>query len=147
MIDSTLALGWILLFILFIITEAVTMQLTTIWFAGGSLVAFLSVLLGAPIGVQIAIFLVVSFVLLIATRPLAKKLITVNKTNIDSLIGQNVIVTQTIDNKHNTGKVKIKDLDWTARNQDDTVIPEGETVKILKIQGVKLIVTQEGEKS
>lgn len=116
------------------------MQLTTIWFAGGSLVAFCSVLLGAPIGVQIAVFLIVSFVLLIATRPLSRKLITINKTNTDELIGQKILVTETIDNKRSTGKVKIKDIDWTARSDDNNIIQEGMLVQIIKIQGVKLIV-------
>ena len=135
---------WLAVMIIFILIELVTMGLTTIWFAGGALIACLAGLIGLPISVQAGIFVAVSLILLILTRPLAEKYLNsrVHRTNIDSLIGQVAIVTETIRNRESEGKAKLNGMDWTARSADDQVIPEGAEVVVQEIQGVKLIVTK-----
>ena len=140
---------WLSLFVLFLVIEIITMGLTTIWFAGGALVAFLVAVLGLGLGVQIIIFAIVSLALLAVTRPLAMKYLDskTEKTNSEALIGQRAVVTQKINNLDATGQVKAGGMEWTARAKEEgTIIPEGEIVTILEIQGVKLIVEPTGQK-
>ena len=134
---------WLVLFVLFLVAEALTAQLTTIWFAAGALVSFILALAGVHnIAVQIAVFMAVTAVTLIATRPLVKKM--VNKktvaTNADRNIGREAVVTETIDNLAATGAVKINGNIWTARSADESTIEEGAVVITEKIDGVKVIV-------
>ena len=120
-----------------------TMGLTSIWFAGGALVGAVAARLYMPLGVQIAAFAVVSVVFLMLTRPLARKYLNSRtvKTNVDSLIGESCVVTQTIDNLKAEGQVLIKGQVWTARStEEDKVIQKDTKVKVIKISGVKLIV-------
>lgn len=133
---------WIGALIAFIIIEALTVQLMTIWFALGSLAALIATLAGAGTALQIAIFAVVSLVALIVTRPLVKKFTGTkhSPTNADRCIGAPAIVTQRIDNLHETGSVTLKGTVWTARSADNGIIEEGETVTVRAIEGVKLIV-------
>jgi membrane protein implicated in regulation of membrane protease activity len=137
------AIWWLGLFIICLVFEIVTLGLTSIWFAGGALVAFIASLLGASQGVQIILFLLVSFLLLFFTRPLAKKYVNNNmtKTNADSLIGKEARVITDIDNINSVGDVIVAGQEWTARSDDsDVEIPAGTIVEILRIEGVKLIV-------
>lgn len=137
------ALFWLLLVIVFIVFEMISLGLTTIWFAGGAFVAGIAALCGAPIWVQIILFLVVSIVLLITTRPIAQKHLNnkVEKTNVEGLVGTNAFVQETIDNQAGTGKIRINDVEWTARSsKDEVVIPVDSKVVIQKIAGVKCIV-------
>lgn len=135
---------WSVIFALCIIVEIITLGLTTIWFAGGAAVAAISVLFNASPVVQVLIFIVISLVLFFTTRPIAKKHFnsdSIEKTNVESLIGKEVIVTGAIDNIHSTGQVRVNGLEWTARSANDEFIPEGTVVIINEVQGVKLIVT------
>ena len=66
-----MTIGWLVALIVFIIIEFVTMGLTTIWFAGGALVASVAAAFQAPIWLQVTLFLVVSLLLLFFTRPIA----------------------------------------------------------------------------
>ncbi len=139
------AIVWLVLIVILLIIEIATMGLTTIWFAGGALVAFLSTFLGASVPVQRTIFLVLSLVLLICTRPVAVKWLNRNKTktNADSLIGKLAVVTSEIDNLAQCGQVMLSDISWTARAKDDScVISQGKKVRICAIEGVKLIVEE-----
>ena len=134
---------WLVLLIVCIVVEAATMGLTTVWFAGGALVAILATLLNAPVGLQVVLFFVVSFVMLFFTRPVAVKYFNRDrvKTNVDSLIGKQGIVTGEIDNIKSTGQVVLNGQEWTARSSDDAkTIPVGTVVNIVYINGVKLIV-------
>ena len=90
---------WLSLFVLFLVIEIITMGLTTIWFAGGALVAFLVAVLGLGLGVQIIIFAIVSLALLAVTRPLAMKYFNQErqKTGAELLIGQKALVIEEID--------------------------------------------------
>ena len=135
--------GWLGALILFIIIEIATTSLTTIWFAGGSLAAFLANVLNAPLWLQIVLFIVVSLVLLIFTRPIMLKAMKSGelKTNVDSLIGKQAKVTENISNIDDTGTVVVNGQEWTARNVvPGEVIEAGEIVEIVEISGVKLIV-------
>ncbi|NLZ80777.1 MAG: NfeD family protein [Clostridiales bacterium] len=142
------AIWWLGLFILCLVFEIVTLGLTSIWFAGGALVAFVASLLGANQGVQLVLFLLVSFLLLFFTRPFAKKYINKNmtKTNADSLVGRDARVIADIDNFKGVGDVIVAGQEWTARSDNsDELIPKGAQVEILKIEGVKLIVKKKEE--
>lgn len=134
---------WIALFVLFLIAEAITAQLTTIWFACGSLVSVILCIAGIDnILIQVIAFTVVSVVVLVVTRPLVKKVINKKQTatNADRNIGCECVVTETIDNLAASGAVKVNGNIWTARSGDNEVIQEGEIVIAEKIDGVKIIV-------
>ena len=134
---------WLVLLILCIGIEVLTLGLTTIWFAGGALVAIFASLLHAPIFVQIILFFVVSLLLLFFTRPIAVKYFNKDrvKTNVESMVGRQAIVTEEIDNLKAAGQVTVNGQEWTARSWDEKVkIPEGEVVTVRAINGVKLIV-------
>ena len=136
---------WLILLACFLVVEAITVGLTTIWFAGGALVAAIASGLGAGILTQWVLFLVISLVLLIFTRPLAVRYMNkgVPKTNVNSLIGERAVVIQKINNLEQSGQVRINDIEWTARTADDgEEIPTGAVVEIEEIRGVKLIVKE-----
>lgn len=141
--EPTLNLIWLGLFIVLIIIEIFTVGLTTIWFAGGSLAALLANVLGADLIVQVLIFLVVSCVLLIFTRPWAMKHLNKKrvKTNYESEIGKVVRLTQTVDNLNQTGRGVINGQEWTVRSKEDReILEEGTLARVVDISGVKLIV-------
>ena len=102
-------LMWLIVLAVFLVIEAITVGLTTIWFAGGALVAAIASGAGAGILVQWILFLVISLVLLIFTRPLAVRYMNkgVPKTNVNSLIGEKAVVIQKINNLEQTGQVRI----------------------------------------
>ena len=136
-------IGWLAAIVLFVIIEINTMALTTIWFAGGSVAAFLAALLGASVKIQLVLFLIVSGILLFFTRPFAAKYINKGtvKTNAASLIGKKARVTVEINNQLSQGAAVVSGQEWTARTEhDEDVIPAGEMVLIKEIRGVKLIV-------
>lgn len=137
-----LGYAWLGTVVACVIIEAMTVNLTTIWFAIGAVAAWLIYLTGLGLEVQIVVFLLVSIVCLIFTRPIAVEKLKVGrfKTNADSLIGQSCKVESTIDNINNTGTVNVKGQMWTARSADDQVIEKDEIVIIKEIIGVKLIV-------
>ncbi len=137
---------WLVLLILCIGIEVATMGLTTIWFGGGALIAVLATAIGAPIWLQVVLFVVVSLVLLLFTRPIAVKYFNKDrvKTNVESLVGRQAIVISEIDNIHGVGQVTVGGQEWSARTQDDRVIlKEGTVVRVVAINGVKLIVQED----
>jgi len=140
---------WLVALAFFIVVEMVTLGLTTIWFAIGCLVAFLASLIGIHLGIQIALCIVVSVVLLIFTRPLATKYLNsqTTKTNAEGLVGKTAEVTIAIDNIKAQGQVMINGMDWTARSTDDEkLIKKDSLVTIIGINGVKLIVEEKETK-
>lgn len=140
-------LGWLIAFVIFLGIEAATFALTTIWFAGGSLVGLILCLMGAGTKLQLSAFVAVSFLLLFLTRPMALRYINrhTKKTNVDSLVGKQARVTEAVDNDVGTGAAVLEGKTWTARAEGGEKIPEGTLVKINEIQGVKLIVEVSGE--
>ena len=136
---------WILIAVIFAVIEGFTMGLTTIWFTVGGVAACIIALLGGPLLMQIAVFLIVSIILLYFTRPLAEKRLKIGheKNNIDQMIGKTCLVTETIKPYH-TGQVKLSGLVWTAVVKDNTeTLEKGTLVRIVGIEGVKLIVELE----
>lgn len=134
---------WLGLLAFFVVVEAATANLLTIWFAAGSLVAFvLSFFVESPM-IQVVVFVVVSLIVLILLRPIAKKYTRTKKqpTNADMYINAEGVVAEAISNLNATGTVKVRGSVWTARSFDDGVeIPEGATIVVERIEGVKLIV-------
>lgn len=133
---------WLAILVVMVIIEIITLGLTTIWFAGGALAAFLASMLGAGLPVQIALFFVVSLVLLLGTRPFAVKYFNKDrkKTNLESLIGAEAVVLEEINNLQAAGRVQVNGQEWSARSSDGQGIKCGEIVRIEEIRGVKLIV-------
>ena len=140
---NPMATMWLVLLILFLVAEGATAAITTVWFAAGALVAMLAALIGGPLGLQIFLFVAVSIGLLLALRPLLKKYITPKKirTNVDSVIGSQGVVLETIDNLAGTGRVKLGGLEWSARSVSGEVIPEGTVITVKRVEGVKVFVT------
>lgn len=138
-------LAWLGILAILLVIEAITVGLTTVWFAGGALVACIASWLGGGIVVQLLLFFGVSVVLLIFTRSLAVRYMNkgVEKTNAESLLGKRAVVIQPVNNLAQTGQVRINDIEWTARTADDgEEIPTGAVVEIEEIRGVKLIVKE-----
>lgn len=135
---------WLVAVFVFLVLELISMGLTTIWFAGGAVVAFVASLFGAPIPVQILLFIVTSVVLLIFTRPVVEKKLNNSrtKTNVEEIIGKEGKVTEAVDNFNQKGVVVINGLEWSARNgETDDIIPVGAKVIVKEVQGVKVMVT------
>ncbi len=135
---------WLVIAAILIVSEIVSLGLTTIWFAGGAIVAAILAHFGAHWIVQILVFAVVSLVLLVLTRPIAQKHLMkdVEKTNVDGLIGTVGMVIETIDNAKSKGAVFLDGKEWTARAVNEEVIQKDSKVKVESISGVKLMVSK-----
>lgn len=132
---------WLALFVVFLIVEAGTVALVSIWFALGALAALVSCALGAEMWFQITVFLVVSLVLLAVLWKRVRNKLTTTKTNVDSVIGAEGYVTEAIDNLSYTGRVKLGGITWAARSTSGAGIPVGTLVKVERIEGVKVFVS------
>ncbi|MBQ6317775.1 MAG: NfeD family protein [Oscillospiraceae bacterium] len=140
--DVQLSVLWLIAMIVLLIIEAVVPGLISIWFALGALAALVAALFHAPFWLQVVWFLVVSILTLLLTRPFVKKYVNnrVTPTNADMVIGKEAVVTEAIDNLQEKGAVRLDGKIWTARMADENAGAEvGETVRILRIEGVKLI--------
>ena len=134
---------WLGIFILTLIVESATLSLTSVWFSAGALIAGLLALFTDSVTLQVALFVAVSGLCLFYMRPLTQKHITSKsvRTNADRVIGQAGHVIETINNLAATGQVTVGARQWTARTAEpDIIIPAGQTVRILSIEGVKLLV-------
>ena len=136
---------WAAAIVLFGIVEAVTAGLVSLWFVAGALAALVAAFVGAPVWLQIVLFLTVSAVALSLTRPLLKKLNATHTeaTNADRVLGEVAKVTETIDNENSQGAVYADGKTWTARSADNRPIPAGALVTVTAMEGVKLIVKEE----
>ncbi len=138
------AMIWFILVLGFLVVEAVcAFHLVSIWFAAGSLVAMFCAMLDAPLWLQVLLFLLVSIALLAALWPFVRKFLkpSLQKTNVDAIIGSQGRVTAAIDNVAAEGQVKLGAMFWTARSTSGDVIPEGTLVKVDRIEGVKAFVS------
>ena len=137
---------WLILMVVFVVIEMMTVGLTSIWFAIGSLGAYLSSLLGAGTGLQIAVFVVLSVILFLLTRPLfADKLNKSRaKTNVYSLIGRSARVTERIDPDAESGSAFLDGKEWTARSASGKAIEADTICKVVAVEGVKLILEETG---
>lgn len=140
---------WLGIMILLLIIEAITVGLTTIWFAAGALVALIALMLGAGITVQVLLFFAVSLILLFFTRPIAVRYINPQKirTNYEDTIDKTVKITRCVNNKNSTGTAVLNGLEWTVRMQDDNIVlQEGALARVVAVEGVKLILVPEEDK-
>ena len=140
---NMLSIVWLVLMIVFLITEAATVTMVSLWFAAGSLAALIISLLGGGWVLQVVAALVVSAALLACLRPIARKHFTpgLTKTNVDAVIDSRGYVTAPIDNISATGTVKLGAMEWTARSSFGAPIAAGTLVKVDRIEGVKVFVT------
>ena len=148
MLNINMTVLWLIILVVLIIIELLTMGLTTIWFAGGALVATILSIFNVPVSIQVIVFLVVSAVLLYFTRPIAVKNLNKDRvrTNAESLVGRQAIVISEIDNLQGIGQVSIGGMEWSARTRDDNMkLPVGTVATVLAINGVKLIVEERKE--
>lgn len=146
--DLSMTVLWLAVLVVLVVIELLTMGLTTIWFAGGALVATIASLFGAPLTLQVILFLVSSALLLYFTRPIAVKYFNKDRvrTNAESLVGRQAIVISEIDNLQGIGQVNVGGMEWSARTRVDGVrLPVGTVTTILAINGVKLIVEERKE--
>ncbi len=137
---------WIIIFLILLFIELVTINLVSIWFAIGSLGAYLTTYFTDNITIQVIVFIIVSIISLLITKPVVKKIRnrSIEATNLDRVIGQEGVVTKEIS-KNTFGEVNIKGSIWTATSKEK--IKKGAQVKVLKIDGVKLLVEQVKEES
>jgi membrane protein implicated in regulation of membrane protease activity len=139
---------WLIAIAVFLVIEIITLGLTTVWFAGGALIAFLISLFVDNFILQFSAFLIISFLLLLFTRPIAAKYFNKQriKTNYESLAGKEAKVIERIDNYNDAGQVTLNGQEWTARATEDShIIEPGERVIVRNVTGVKLIVEVKGE--
>lgn len=148
MADLNMTVFWLVVLVVLVIIELLTMGLTTVWFAGGALIAAISTLFNAPFALQVILFLLVSALLLFFTRPLAVKYFNKDRvrTNAESLVGRQAIVISEIDNLQGIGQVNVGGVEWSARTRVDGVkLPVGTVATVLAINGVKLVVEERKE--
>jgi len=138
---ETLSIIWAVLIVFFTLVEAFTLGLTSIWFAVGSLAALIASALGLSFAIQFISFITVAVILLIYTRPVARKVFKVgqNKTNVDALIGKRGYVVKPILLKE-VGQVKLNGQIWTAKGEEHETYDMDQEVEVLAIEGVKLII-------
>ena len=137
------AILWLVLVVVFLIAEASTVTLISLWFAAGALAALIAAWLGGALWLQIGVFLAVSVIMLTTLRPLSRKYLTpkLHRTNIDSVIGSLGLVTVPIDNLSATGQVKLGAMEWSARSSSGEPIPAGTKIRVDRIEGVKVFVS------
>ena len=134
---------WLVAFGVLLLIEILTLGLTTIWFAAGALAAFLMAVLSLPFMVQMIVFIAVSALLLVFTRPIMTKHLNAKttKTNAESLVGEKARVLIPVNNLKSEGQVMVNGMEWTARStKDEVTFAKDEMVKIVGISGVKLII-------
>ena len=141
------AIFWLAAMVVFLVAEAGTVTLISIWFALGALGAIVVALLGGNLMLQITVFLLLAILLLLSLRGIVRRYITprISKTNIDSIIGTTGIVLSPVDNIAALGQVQVNGVEWSARSTDGAQIPAGTLVRVDKIEGVKVFVTPVGE--
>ena len=142
MTGTTMVFIWLVIAVVLGIFEAATVALVSIWFAIGAVAAMVPAYFNAPFWVQILVFILVSALCFVFTRPFFKKIIRVNKqpTNVDRLVGQEGVATDDIENIECRGKVFISGLTWSARSETGELIPQGAVVTVKKIEGATLVV-------
>jgi len=141
--DWTMILWFALLLIFLVVEAACAIHLVSIWFAAGSLVALIASFFGAPLWLEILLFLVVSSVMVALFWPFIQKFLNpkVEKTNVEAIVGTEGYVTADIDNVSAAGQVKLGAMEWTARSTSGQSISKGTLVKVDKIEGVKAFVS------
>ena len=137
------AIFWLVAMVIFIVAEAMTVTLVSIWFAAGALGAVVVALLGGGLMLQVTVFLALAIVLLLCLRSLARSHLAprVTKTNVDAVVGATGIVTTPVNNIAALGQVQVGGIEWSARSTDNSHIPAGTMVKVDRVEGVKVFVS------
>lgn len=141
---------WLGIMIVFLVIEAITVGLTTLWFAVGALAAMIACALGLGTLGQFILFFVVSLVLLIFTRPIAVKYVNPHRirTNYEDAVDKIVKITENVDNVNATGTAVLNGQEWSARmKSDDMTLSAGSLAKVVAVEGVKLILVPADEES
>ena len=134
---------WLISFGILLLIEICTLGLTTIWFAAGALAAFLMAVLNLSLMIQVIVFLAVSILLLVFTRPIMMKYLNAKttKTNAESLVGGKARVLIPVNNLKSEGQVMVGGMEWSARStKDEVTFQKDEMVRIVGINGVKLMI-------
>ncbi|MBR5704787.1 MAG: helix-turn-helix domain-containing protein [Deltaproteobacteria bacterium] len=145
--DYMMTIVWIAAIIVFGIAEAATAGLVSIWFVVGAVAALITVELGGSLWMQLVLFLIVSIAALVATRPLARRMLdhAITPTNADRVLAHTARVVEAVDNERSRGAVYIDGKTWTARSEDGALIPKDAMVTVVRMEGVKLFVTEKKE--
>ncbi len=136
---------WIAAIIVFAVVEVLTYQLVSVWFAIGAVGGLIAHLLGFGFNTQMIVFLAVTVIMLCALRPLSMKRFKPEglKTNVDNLIGKEVLITEAVNNTQGRGRGSVNGMSWTVRSGDGNEIAENTKAVIERVEGVKLIVKGE----
>ena len=136
---------WVGVLVVSCVIEAFTLGLTTIWSAIAAIPLIFIARTGMPFQWQFLIFVILTLVLIIFTRPFAVKKLKIGKekTNVDSMIGEEVIITKTVS-KFTKGEAKAKNgVIWAAASENqENEIPKGTVCKITAVKGNTIFVTQ-----
>ena len=138
-----MSVTWLIAFVVFLGVESMTASLTSIWFAGGALAALVAQVCGAPLRPQLAVFVIVSFILFIMVRPFTARYLHRKKTDtkVDSFAGRKAIVKGRIDNEAGTGTAILAGETWLARAAVEGETFEPNTVVVItSVSGAKLMV-------
>lgn len=137
---------WLAAVVVFVILEAATYQMVSTWFAIGAVGAVIAVFCGANLYVQFGVFIGISVIMIAVLRPLSMRILKRQdfKSNAEGLIGKNVLITSEVSNIKGTGEGKVNGMTWTVRSDTDEPIPSGQTARIKRIEGVKLIAEKIG---
>ncbi len=136
---------WLIILVASVVVEAATLQLVSIWFAVGSLVALILAKLGVPLGIQALVCLLVSGILMAFTRPLLKKIMPkrIAKTNADGSVGRTAVIIEKVDPAAAKGRARLDGVDWQAVSEDGSVIDEGTSVTVTAVNSTRLTVIPE----
>ncbi len=131
-----------------VLAELATQQLVSIWFAAGSLGALITAAAGGNTTLQLVLFVGLSLILLICTRPILKKVLhfEYKDTNAKMDIGKLAVVVQEINPAKGTGRARLGDSEWMAVTEAGIVVPKDTTVRVDRIDGAKLYVSLLPEK-
>lgn len=137
---------WTAAIVLFLIIEALTTAIVSIWFSIGSLAALIACALGADIYVQVLVFVLFSVVSIVCLRKIAvkKSRIGNERINLERIVGQNIVITQAVDNTLGSGMAKINDVEWRVISDNGEIIDAGEVATVVSIDGVKLVARKAG---
>ncbi len=133
---------WGVFALVFLLAEALTPQLLSIWFSAGALVALVAAVLHAPFWLQVLLFLVASVGAVFAMQPLSRKfrVRSEERMNANRIIGRHGIVVKTVDSAKNEGQIRVDGAVWSAKSEEEAPIAEGVRVKVLRIEGVRAVV-------
>lgn len=133
---------WLLVSAFWFIAEMITVGFLLFWLGIGALLAMAVSFVTDSVLIQVLVFAISSTILIILTKPIVNKYFKAKDTpsNVYTILGKKAIVTEEINNVMGKGQIKVDSDIWSARSDNDQIIPKGAQVEILRIDGVKVIV-------